>query len=87
MDGIKTRFLYDIQKEVKDFLDVHRECGTIAGGIHLEMTSNDVTECIGGKYIVDYSDSFLNKKYLSSCDPRLNFFQTIELIDEISTSV
>ena len=87
MDGIKTRFLYDIQKEVKDFLDVHRECGTIAGGIHLEMTSNDVTECIGGKYIVDYSDSFLNKKYLSSCDPRLNFFQTIELIDEISTLV
>ena len=84
IDGIKTRLLCDIMKEIKDFIDVHEKCGTIAGGVHLEMTSNDVTECIGGKYIVDYTDNFLDKKYLSSCDPRLNFFQTIELIDEVS---
>ena len=86
VNGIKTRYYKDIIREIETFFNIHYQKGTIPGGIHLEMTSNDVTECIGGKYIIDNKDNknFLEKKYLSSCDPRLNFFQTIELIQHIS---
>jgi 3-deoxy-7-phosphoheptulonate synthase len=83
INGIKTRYFEDIMSEINHFFDIHHQKGTIPGGIHLEMTSNDVTECIGGKYILD-NKNFLEKKYLSSCDPRLNFFQTIELIQHVS---
>ena len=79
----KTRFLKDIISEVESFFEIHHEKGTIPGGIHLEMTGSDVTECVGGKYIKNYN-KFLEKNYLSSCDPRLNFFQTIELIEYVS---
>ena len=85
INGIKTRYYDDIKKEVDAFFHIHYEKGTIPGGIHLEMTGNDVTECLGGSYMMDeQNEAFLRKKYLSSCDPRLNFFQTIELIDHIS---
>lgn len=83
VNGIKTRYYHDIIKEIESFFTIHFEKGTIPGGIHLEMTSNDVTECIGGKYIKE-EKNYLQTNYLSSCDPRLNFFQTIELIQHIS---
>lgn len=85
VEGIKTRYYEDILKEVDSFFKIHYQKGTIPGGIHLEMTGNDVTECIGGKYIVKQKNKkFLQQNYLSSCDPRLNFFQTVELIEHIS---
>ena len=59
--GIKTRYYQDIIKEIDSFFKIHHEKGTIPGGIHLEMTSNDVTECIGGKYIIN-NEHFLTKK-------------------------
>ena len=85
-NGIKTRYMDDIIREIDEFFSIHRENGSIPGGIHLEMTANDVTECMGGKYISisNYDDSFLNKKYLTSCDPRLNFFQTVEIVEHVS---
>ena len=86
-NGVKTRYMYDIVKEIDEFFGIHRECGSIPGGIHLEMTANDVTECIGGKYIFNYDDTFLNKKYLTSCDPRLNFFQTVEIVEYVSKMI
>lgn len=85
VDGIKTRYYEDILKEVDSFFEIHYQKGTIPGGIHLEMTANDVTECLGGKYLVKQKNKqFLQQNYLSSCDPRLNFFQTVELIEHIS---
>lgn len=85
VEGIKTRYFEDILKEVDSFFKIHYQKGTIPGGIHLEMTGNDVTECIGGKYIVKQKNKqFLQQNYLSSCDPRLNFFQTVELVEHIS---
>ena len=83
VDFTKTRFFKDIIAEIDSFFEIHHEKGTIPGGIHLEMTSNDVTECVGGKYIQD-SKKYLERNYLSSCDPRLNFFQTIELVEHVS---
>tara|TARA_B100001142_G_scaffold326374_2_gene381794 strand:- start:4725 stop:6098 length:1374 start_codon:yes stop_codon:yes gene_type:complete len=88
VNGIKTRYYNDIKKEVDAFFMIHYDKGTIPGGIHLEMTGNDVTECLGGSYMMDVqNETFLRKNYLSSCDPRLNFFQTIELIDHISNII
>jgi 3-deoxy-7-phosphoheptulonate synthase len=81
----KTRYVSDIYEEICNFFKIHNEKGTIPGGIHLEMTGNNVTECLGGSYIEmsDY-ENFLDKNYLSACDPRLNLFQTIEIIEKIS---
>lgn len=76
--GIKSRMVDNILKELKAFFDIHHAEGTIAGGVHLEMTGKDVTECIGGskKYI---SESDLNTNYTTSCDPRLNSNQALEV--------
>ena len=81
--GKKTRNLEDVSAEIESFLNIHTLKGTVPGGIHLEMTGKDVTECLGGKYLEEQSADFLNKNYETSCDPRLNFFQTIEIIEEI----
>ena len=86
VDGIKTRYYDDIIEEIDSFFEIHYQRGTIPGGIHLEMTSKNVTECIGGKYMISMEENkkFLQQNYLSSCDPRLNFFQTFELIEHVS---
>ena len=81
--GKKTRNLQDVSAEIESFLNIHTLKGTVPGAIHLEMTGKDVTECLGGKYLEEPSDDFLNKNYETSCDPRLNFFQTIEVIEEV----
>ena len=75
--GFKTRPFERILAEVRGFFAVHRAEGTHAGGIHIEMTGQDVTECTGG--LVDVTDSALADRYNTHCDPRLNGAQSIEL--------
>lgn len=73
----KTREFNDILDEVKSFFDIHNSEGTHAGGIHLEMTGQDVTECTGGVSAV--TEESLRDRYHTHCDPRLNASQALEL--------
>ena len=75
--GYKTRPFDLILKEVRSFFDVHAAEGTYAGGVHLEMTGQNVTECTGGARAI--SDADLNDRYHTVCDPRLNAEQAIDL--------
>ncbi|MFT5218216.1 MAG: 3-deoxy-7-phosphoheptulonate synthase [Gammaproteobacteria bacterium] len=75
--GYKTRQFDMIMRELKQFFAVHHAEGSYPGGIHLEMTGEHVTECTGGAYQI--TDADLSSKYLSSCDPRLNGDQVLEL--------
>lgn len=75
--GYKTRRLVDITAEIAGFFAVHKEEGTHPGGVHLELTGDDVTECLGGKKEV--LDTHLSTRYETACDPRLNASQSIEL--------
>ena len=75
--GYKTRSFADIVSEIKSFFDIHKGEGSIAGGVHLEMTGADVTECIGG--VQDIVEEGLHKSYQTQCDPRLNATQALEL--------
>ena len=75
--GFKTRNFKNILNEVKSFFRMHKKFGTHAGGIHLEMTGQNVTECIGG--LQKISDKDLSSRYHTHCDPRLNASQSIEL--------
>lgn len=75
--GIKTRLFEDIRREAELSLEVHRACGSHLGGLHVELTGEDVTECLGGAAGINESD--LTRNYLSACDPRLNYEQAMEL--------
>jgi 3-deoxy-7-phosphoheptulonate synthase len=75
--GFKTRKMDDIMKEVRGFFEVHNEMGTIPGGVHFEMTGQNVTECVGGVYEVNEAN--LADRYHTHCDPRLNATQSLEL--------
>lgn len=75
--GFKTRPFDHILKEVQDFFAIHRAEGTYAGGVHFEMTGQDVTECIGGAQAITEED--LSSRYHTHCDPRLNASQALEL--------
>ncbi len=75
--GYKTRPFESILKEVKNFFQIHAAEGTYAGGVHLEMTGTNVTECTGGARAI--SDADLNDRYHTFCDPRLNAEQAIEM--------
>ncbi|MET3960424.1 3-deoxy-7-phosphoheptulonate synthase [Marmoricola sp. OAE513] len=75
--GYKTRSLSDVTAEVQGFFDVHRALGTWPGGIHVELTGDDVTECVGG--LEDLAEMDLGNRYESVCDPRLNRVQSLEL--------
>ncbi len=75
--GYKTRRFEDIVDEVRGFFEVHAKLGTIPGGIHVELTGNDVTECLGGAMHVE--DRHLELRYETLCDPRLNHQQSLEL--------
>jgi 3-deoxy-7-phosphoheptulonate synthase len=75
--GFKTRDFEQIVDEVRGFFEVHRALGTVPGGIHVELTGNDVTECLGGAGQI--IDTDLEKRYESVCDPRLNHQQSLEL--------
>ena len=75
--GYKTRPFESILREVCEFFDIHRAENTIAGGVHFEMTGQDVTECTGGVHRVE--DENLSDRYHTACDPRLNASQSLEL--------
>jgi 3-deoxy-7-phosphoheptulonate synthase len=76
-NGIKTRPFNRILAEVKSVFEVHKSLGTYAGGIHIEMTGQDVTECTGGAQAI--SEVNLKDRYHTHCDPRLNSAQSVEL--------
>ncbi len=75
--GYKTRPFESVLREVREFFDIHKSEGTIAGGVHFEMTGKDVTECTGGLRAV--TDEDLSDRYHTACDPRLNASQALEL--------
>jgi 3-deoxy-7-phosphoheptulonate synthase len=75
--GHKTRVFDDVVDEVKGFFEVHHALGTVPGGMHIELTGDDVTECVGGTGGVLESD--LGDRYETACDPRLNREQSLEL--------
>ena len=76
-DGVKTRHLDRIIDEVEGFFDVHAGLGTHPGGLHVELTGDDVTECLGGTAELTAAD--LGRRYETACDPRLNIEQSLEL--------
>ncbi|MCG7535477.1 3-deoxy-7-phosphoheptulonate synthase class II [Pseudoalteromonas sp. OOF1S-7] len=75
--GYKTRSFNNILREISQFFAVHKAEGSYPGGVHLEMTGQHVTECIGGAY--GLSDEDLAQRYRTQCDPRLNADQVLEL--------
>lgn len=75
--GHKTRRFDDVIGEVEGYFEVHRQVGTFPGGIHVELTGDDVTECVGGTAGVAEGD--LHQRYETACDPRLNREQSLEL--------
>ncbi|WP_285749109.1 3-deoxy-7-phosphoheptulonate synthase class II [Lentzea sp. NBRC 105346] len=77
-DGYKTRSYDEVLDEVRGFFEVHRALGTHAGGLHLELTGDDVTECLGAG-VTD-----LSLRYQSACDPRLNRAQSLDLAFEVA---
>ena len=76
-DNVKTRSFDAILTEVRSFFDIHAAEGTWAGGVHVEMTGQDVTECVGGAHRLTEAD--LGQRYETFCDPRLNAEQSLEL--------
>ncbi len=83
--GLKTRPFDSVLKEVKNVFGIHQAEGTYAGGLHVEMTGQDVTECTGGAQKI--SDSDLSNRYRTHCDPRLNASQALELAFLISEEI
>jgi 3-deoxy-7-phosphoheptulonate synthase len=75
--GLKTRRFDDILSEIKSFFLVHQNEGTVPGGVHLELTHEDVTECLGGGD--EILDEHLTRSYQALCDPRLNARQSVDL--------
>jgi 3-deoxy-7-phosphoheptulonate synthase/3,4-dideoxy-4-amino-D-arabino-heptulosonate 7-phosphate synthase len=80
--GVKTRAFDRIAAEIDGFFAVHRELGTHPGGVHLELTGDDVTECLGGPQ--GLTDADLGRRYETACDPRLNARQTRELAGHVA---
>ena len=83
--GLKTRPFDNVLKEVKNVFGIHQAEGNYAGGLHVEMTGQDVTECTGGAQKI--SDSDLSNRYRTHCDPRLNASQALELAFLISEEI
>jgi 3-deoxy-7-phosphoheptulonate synthase len=80
--GHKTRLLDDVIDEVRGFFQVHKALGTHPGGIHIELTGDDVTECLGG--IGGVSETDLPFRYETACDPRLNRIQSLDLAFQVA---
>ena len=83
--GFKTRPFNNVLKEVKNVFAVHQSEGSYAGGLHIEMTGQNVTECTGGTQKI--SDQDLSSRYRTHCDPRLNANQALELAFLISDEI
>ena len=75
--GYKTRPFDHILSEVRQVFAIHQGEGSYAGGIHIEMTGQNVTECLGGAQAID--DDSLSQRYHTQCDPRLNASQALEM--------
>jgi 3-deoxy-7-phosphoheptulonate synthase len=75
--GYKTRRFTDVLDELRTFFGVHAQEGTLPGGVHIELTGEDVTECLGGAQ--EIADAHLHHRYETACDPRLNNKQSLEL--------
>jgi 3-deoxy-7-phosphoheptulonate synthase len=86
LGGIKTRRVADIVAELRGFFEVAAAENVQVGGIHLEMTGSDVTECLGGE-IRTVREADLARRYLSHCDPRLNPSQAAEVAAELARLV
>jgi 3-deoxy-7-phosphoheptulonate synthase len=84
-NNYKTRPVDSVLTEMKQFFQVHKAEGTFGGGVHLEMTGKNVTECIGGSFVVTEED--LSSRYHTHCDPRLNADQALELAFLIADSL
>jgi 3-deoxy-7-phosphoheptulonate synthase len=82
--GHKTRRLADVLDEVQGFFEVHRSLGTHPGGIHIEFTGDNVTECVGGSHEIIAAD--LHQRYETACDPRLNRSQALDLAFTVAES-
>jgi 3-deoxy-7-phosphoheptulonate synthase len=80
--GHKTRILDDVIDEVRGFFEVHHQMGSHPGGIHIELTGDDVTECLGG--IGGVSEDDLTFRYETACDPRLNRIQSLDLAFQVA---
>ena len=76
-NGYKTRYLDTLLSEVKQFIDIHQSEGTYAGGVHIENTGQNVTECCGGSFEILEED--LSSRYHTHCDPRLNANQSLDM--------
>lgn len=84
-DGHKTRSFEDILAEVRSFFDIHWAEDTVPGGVHFELTGEDVTECVGGARDIDDKDLKIN--YQTTCDPRLNAEQSLEVAFQIAEMI
>jgi 3-deoxy-7-phosphoheptulonate synthase len=82
--GYKSRRLRDVLDEVRGFFEVHRSLGTHPGGIHIEFTGDDVTECVGGSH--ELAEADLHQRYETACDPRLNRSQSLDLAFTVAES-
>ncbi|MER6672163.1 class II 3-deoxy-7-phosphoheptulonate synthase [Streptomyces sp. NPDC000983] len=80
--GHKTRHFDDVLDEVAGFFEAHRGLGTHPGGIHIELTGDDVTECVGGGHPIGLTD--LHRRYQTACDPRLNRYQALDLAFQVA---
>ncbi|MGI5952176.1 MAG: class II 3-deoxy-7-phosphoheptulonate synthase [Brooklawnia sp.] len=84
-NGYKTRSYTDVADELNGFFDVHDKLGSWPGGVHVELTGEDVTECVGGAFHLSEAD--LDARYETACDPRLNRNQSLELAFMIAERV
>lgn len=84
-NGYKSRRFDDVMDEVRGFFEVHHAAGTVPGGIHVELTGDDVAECLGGSEAID--EATLEERYESLCDPRLNHSQSLELAFLVAESL
>ena len=80
--GRKTRHFEDVMTEIDHYFTAHQNAGTWPGGIHVEITGDDVTECVGGAEAI--RDEDLERRYETMCDPRLNGTQSLELAFRIA---
>ena len=80
--GFKTRRFGDVMTEIKTFFAVHHAEGTVPGGVHMELTGDDVTECLGGGQ--EIADLDLQFRYETACDPRLNNQQSLEMAFQVA---
>jgi 3-deoxy-7-phosphoheptulonate synthase len=84
-NGYKSRRFDDVMDEVRGFFEVHQALGTFPGGIHIELTGDDVAECLGGSEMID--EASLEDRYETLCDPRLNHMQSLELAFLVAESL